>query len=85
MGHPGIPSILDTILRDAGLYSIIVFACKGCVLLFFFFFFFAPAGDNDREMVIIYVDHITVYFQEEIKLIPGICVDFLPSVKTSIL
>ncbi|KAF9648024.1 hypothetical protein BDM02DRAFT_3129359 [Thelephora ganbajun] len=39
--HPGIPSILDTILRDATLYFILIFAGQ---VLFEMFLFFAPEG-----------------------------------------
>ena len=40
--YPGIPSILDTILRDATVYFIILFASQ---LMFQLFLFLAPVGD----------------------------------------
>lgn len=40
--YPGIPSILDTILRDATVYFIFMFASQ---LLFQLFLFFAPVSD----------------------------------------
>lgn len=38
--HPGIPSLLDTIARDATLYFMLMCVCQLCLL---FFLFFAPA------------------------------------------
>jgi hypothetical protein len=40
--YPGIPSLLDTILRDATSYFIVIFACQVCLL---FFLILAPVGD----------------------------------------
>lgn len=40
--YPGIPSLLNTILRDATYYFILMFACQLCLLLFLFF---APVSD----------------------------------------
>jgi choline-glycine betaine transporter len=40
--HPGISSILDTILREATLYFLLMFASQ---FLFVMFLFFAPVGD----------------------------------------
>lgn len=41
--YPGIPSLLNTILRDATYYFILMFACQLCLLLFLFF---APVSDT---------------------------------------
>ena len=35
--HPGIPSLLDIILRDATLYLILTFTSQVCLLLFLLF------------------------------------------------
>jgi len=40
--HPGIPSLLETIRRDATLYFIVIFGCQVLVELFSLF---APVGD----------------------------------------
>jgi len=41
---PGIPSILDAILRDATLYFLLIFAFQ---LILLFFLLFASVGDPD--------------------------------------
>ena len=40
--HGGIPSILDTIMRDATVYFLVMFVCQS---VFFMFLFFAPVRD----------------------------------------
>ena len=40
--YPGIPSILDTILQDATLYFVFMFACQVNLEMFLIF---APVGD----------------------------------------
>ena len=41
--YPGIPNILDVILRDATLYFLLIVASQ---LVLFFFLFFAPVGGH---------------------------------------
>ena len=40
--YPGIPSLLDVVLRDATSYFVLIFACQLCLV---FFLFFAPVRD----------------------------------------
>ena len=40
--HPDMPSVLDSILRDATIYFMVIFASQ---FLFLLFRFFAPVGD----------------------------------------
>lgn len=40
MSYPGIPSLLDVVLRDATVYFMLIFACQFCLV---FFLFLAPA------------------------------------------
>ena len=39
--YPGVPSLLETILRDATLYFVVIFGCQLTVEMFSFF---APVG-----------------------------------------
>jgi hypothetical protein len=45
---PGIPDILDAILRDATIYFLLIFASQ---LVLFFFLFLAPVGDSIRSEI----------------------------------
>ena len=70
--YHGIPTLLKTILRDASVYFLSMFACQ---LLLLFFLFLAPVG---RFMVIMPLSccsccahSVHVYFQVQIQLLPG--------------
>jgi len=69
---PGIPNILDVVLRDATLYFLLIFAFQ---LILFFFLLFAPVGDPYyvRGLLILLYSSV-VRVQPQVGLQPGLYV-----------
>jgi hypothetical protein len=67
---PGIPDILDAILRDATVYFLLIFASQ---LVLFLFLFLAPVGDPYwiQDRLILFCSS-SVHFQLQIQLMPGV-------------
>ena len=67
---PGIPNILDVVLRDATVYFLLIVASQ---LVLFFFLFLAPVGDPHRildRLILLYSSFVNV--QTQIQLMPGL-------------
>ena len=77
--YPGIPSLLDSILRDATQYFILLTLCN---ITTDAFLIFAPVGGHNRSECVVFIS-LCAPFQEPISELPGLYVSkFLDAEET---